>query len=107
MKSYKDFEKRYIGTSDIATLILVGCGENGLNLQELDFGEDNSYSAYICNENNVEIGEHYKKISEFNYWLKIYDDEEKVIEFKADKIVVYRAAMMGCIIHLINNESEV
>lgn len=107
MKSYKEFEKRYIGTSDIATLILVGCGENGLNLQELHFGEDNSYQAYICTENNVEIGEHYKKVSEFSHWLKIYDDEEKVIEFNADKITVYRAAMMGCIIHLINNESEV
>lgn len=101
MKSYKDFPKRYIGDSDIASLILVGCGENGLKLQELSFGEDNSYSAYIIDENDVEIGSHYTKVAEFKNWLRIYDDDGKTTDLAADKIIVYRAAMMGCIIHLI------
>lgn len=43
MKTYKEFEKQYIGDSDIACLILVGCGENGIKLRELHFGEDNSW----------------------------------------------------------------
>lgn len=102
MKTYKEFEKQYIGDSDIACLILVGCGENGIKLRELHFGEDNSYLAYIVGENEVEIGTHYQKVAEFFDWLKIYDDEEMVRKFEAKKIIVYRAAEMGCIIHLIN-----
>lgn len=104
MKTYKDFEKEYIGSSDIASLILAGCGKHGLELKELHFGQDASYLAYIVNENDVEIGNHYHKVAEFESWLKIYDDEELVDKYKADKIIVYRAAEMGCIIHLINNQ---
>lgn len=33
MKSYKEFEKIYIGDSDIASLILAGCDENGLKVE--------------------------------------------------------------------------
>lgn len=106
MKTYRDFTKKYIGASDIASLILVGCGDNGLNLKELSFGEDGSYHAYVVDENNVKIGSHYHKVAEFNSWMKIYDDEELVKVFRAEKIIVYRAAEMGCIIWLYNNRKE-
>lgn len=101
MKNYKDFEKQYIGSSDIASLILVGCDENGLSLKELHFGQDTSYSAYIVDD-EAEIGSHYHKVAEFESWLKVYDDEELVKCFKGNKIIVYRAAEMGCIIQIIH-----
>ena len=104
MKNYKDFEKEYIGSSDIASLILAGYEENkGLSLKELRFGEDGFYNAFIVDEKDVEIGSHYNKVAEFDSWMKIYDDECLVRNFKADKIIVYRAYEMGCIIHLIDN----
>lgn len=61
MKNYKEYEKRFIGSSDIAALILVGCDENGLKTSTLDFGEDGSYMAYVVDE-DAEIGAHYKKL---------------------------------------------
>lgn len=106
MKNYKNYEKKYIGSSDYATLILVGGGDEDLSLKELTFREDNDYLAYVVDE-NAEIGFHYKKIASFTHWLKIYDDTGLVKKFDADKIVVYRACDMGCIIQLIggvNNE---
>ena len=107
MKNYKDFKKEYIGSSDIASFILSGYKENnGLVLKELHFGCDGSYNAYIVDMENVEIGEHYNKIAEYDSWMKIYDDTELVKVFKADKIIVYRAAEMGCIIQLINKMED-
>lgn len=101
MKNYKNYEKSFIGASDIASLILVGCGENGLLLHDLHFGSDGCYDAYIVDSEDVEAGEHYKKVATFKDWLKIYDDSSLVKCFEADKIEVYRAAEMGCIIKLI------
>ena len=51
MKTYKDFEKQYIGNSDVAALIMVGYKKgNGLVTDLLHFGEDGAYSAYIVTE---------------------------------------------------------
>lgn len=101
MKSYKGFEKMYIGESDIASLTMVGFApEQGLTAQLLHFGGDNAYSAYIVDEPDVEIGAHYSLVGCFNSWLKIYDDRELVFERCSDKIEVYRAGEYGCIIHL-------
>ena len=101
MKSYKDFEKMYIGESDIASLTMVGFApEQGLTAQLLHFGGDNAYSAYIVDEPDVEIGAHYSLVSSFDSWLKIYDDMGLVFERCSDKIEVYRAGEYGCIIHL-------
>ena len=58
MKSYKEYEKKYIGMSDIANLILAGSSDNGLKLAVLHFGMDNDYYAYIVDA-DAEIGEHY------------------------------------------------
>lgn len=101
MKTYKDFKKQYIGSSDIASLILAGYKDGeGFITTPLHFGQDRSYSAYIV-EGEAEIGSHYEKRAEFDTWLKIYDDEELVKTFDAKKIIVYRAAEMGCIIQVI------
>lgn len=107
MKKYKDYGKEYIGYSDIASLILAGYDkERGLLLKELHFGCDGSYNAYIVNDKNVEIGSHYNKVAEYDSQMKIYDDQELTKVFKADKIIVYRAAEMGCIIQLVNNMED-
>lgn len=100
MKSYKEYKKEYIGESDIASLILAGFkNEEGLVLKELHFGGDGCYKAYIV-DGEAEIGSHYKKVAEFNTWMKIYDDHSFVAEFKGNKIEVYRVAEMGCIIRV-------
>lgn len=103
MKNYKEFEKEYIGSSDVASLIMSGYVEGkGLDLNELHFVKDGSYYAYIVNEAEATIGNHYHKVAEYKNWLKIYDDLELVRKFRAEKIVIYRAAEMGCIIQLID-----
>jgi hypothetical protein len=102
MKNYKEYDKEYIGGSDIATLVLVGFNrevDNGLKIEPLHFGGDGSYNAYVVDA-DAEIGNHYKEVASFNSWLKIYDDEELTKRFEADNITVYRAAEMGCIIKL-------
>ena len=105
MKTYKDFGKEYIGSSDIASLILAGYVEGkGFEFKKLYFGQDDSYSAYIVEGDDVEIGSHYSKVAEFNSWMKIYDDNELTKSFYADRIVVYRAAEMGCVIQLIHEK---
>ena len=96
MKSYKDFEKIDIGSSDIANLILVGCGDDGIKCIPLHFGGDDDYRAYFCPE-KVEIGAHYEKVAEFKHWMKIYDDEELTFSKRGD-FNVYRAGEYGCII---------
>lgn len=95
MKNYKDYEKVFIGGSNIASLTL----RSPIDATVLNFGEDNNYLAYVVDA-EAEIGEHYKKVYECENWLKIYDDDGLVKEFKADKIEVYRAGEMGCIIRL-------
>ena len=56
MKTYKDYQKWNIGSSDIASLLLLGCNENGAEPMLLTFGSDGDYSAYIIPD-NVDIGE--------------------------------------------------
>ena len=105
MKSYKQFEKTYIGDSDIAALVLVGCDKTDVVARMLNFGEDGTYKAYV-DDSDTEIGNHYNKICSFNHWLKIYDDDGCTAEFKADLIIVYRAGEMGCIIQLVNDDNK-
>ena len=88
--------------SDIATLILAGVGEKGLQLSELRFDGDDSYRAYIVEGGDVVIGSHYRKVAEFRSWMIVYDDYELVKEFAASRIVVYRADGDDCVIQLIH-----
>lgn len=101
MRNYKEFEKYFIGESDIANLILVGCGKSGqIETNQLHFGWDGSYEAYIVNA-NTKIGNHYTKVATFNYWLKIYDDYGLTYTVQAKEINIYRAGEFGCIIQVI------
>lgn len=95
--TYKDYEKTYIGSSDIACLILAGGGEDNAQPVYLKFGEDSAYSAYIV-ESDCPIPAHYTLKYIFKKWMKIYDDDGKVFEIKSDIIKVYRAGSFGCII---------
>lgn len=46
MKNYKEFEQQFIGDSDIATLILVGCrSEEGIKTEQLHFGKEDKELA--------------------------------------------------------------
>lgn len=101
MKNYKDFGKTYIGGSDIASLILVGCvGEDGeLKFFDLHFGGDGDYRAYIVDRETA-IPEHYNKVAEFTDWMRIYDDTSLVAKYDARLIEVFRAGDYGCIIKI-------
>lgn len=107
MKIYKDFEKKDIGVSDIALLIMVGYRKNeGLITEPLRFGGDGCYYAYIINQTedeDVKIDCHYTKVATFNNWLKIYDDSRLTYEVDAKEINIYRAGDYGCIIQIINS----
>ena len=102
MKTYKEYGKITLGYSDIASLTLAGIKEKKeLTSEILQFGSDGNYSAYIVPE-NTEIPEHYKEISAFTDWLRIYDDDSKVADLSADEIKIFRAGNFGLIIQIIN-----
>lgn len=111
-KNYKE-KSLNLGYSDIATLNLVGikaasdysindqlsfvwCGWMGLYVPEfkdteilkhefLRFGGDGCYRAYVIDD-NVEVPEHYKLVSVFKSWLKIYDDRACTLDIDAPVI---------------------
>lgn len=84
------------GASDIASLVLRSHDK----LEELQMGIDANYSAYIIDE-SVEIPSHYNLKHAFTSWLTVFDDEERVGNFYADEIRVYRAGDAGILIQLI------
>lgn len=49
----------------------------------------------------VQIGDHYTLVATFNYWLKIYDDEDRVYYDDAEEFRIYRAGDYGVIIQVI------
>ncbi|MCQ2976985.1 MAG: hypothetical protein MJ232_03115 [archaeon] len=100
-KDHHSYNKEYIGDSDIAALLMVGCSEDGLKSEIINYGEDASYSAYIVDADSL-IPEHYKLVASFECWLKVYDDEVLTNTFRADKINIYRSGMRGTIIQLLN-----
>ena len=94
MKTYRQCPLKSIGSSDIASLTFRG----GDNIGRIDFGGDGAYYAHIC-EDDVEIGDHYKKVVEGTRWLNVYADDG--LYFKLDNVktwAIYRAGMRGCII---------
>lgn len=97
MRDYHTYGKVYIGSSDVATVILAGMKPRGVGTMTLHFGGDDDYSAYLVDE-NAEIGSHYKLKGIFRSWLKVYDDDGLVLDIRAKEIRVYRAGEYGCII---------
>lgn len=100
-EDYKFCVNYFAGSSDIASLLAVGIGEdNKLKTDFVYFGEDGSYKCYLLCKNQ-EVPNHYEKVADFKTWLKIYDDEKVTMNFWADKIAIYRAGEMGFLIKLI------
>ena len=102
MKNYHDYCNLYLGSSDIATLIGVGMSKEGpLTTNTLKFGGDSRYTAHFINE-EFEIPAHYRLECEFEYWLKVYDDERCTLYIRAGKgkpIKIYQSGMYGCLIY--------
>lgn len=106
-KTYKDFEKRYIGSSDIATIIAVGFDTDGkdgacIKTGAIHFGSDGGYSAYYVDDASAEIGAHYEKVFECSNWLKVYDDNGLTlrVDEPGATISIYQAGNFGCIIRV-------
>ena len=98
MKNYKDFEKVYIGSSDIASLAF----RSVCKLEDVRFGGDGCYSAYEVFGDDVEIGAHYRKVFSGDTWLWIFDDTGRAYNsgYHDGMVVdVYQAGGYGCIIH--------
>ena len=103
MKSYRDYDRVYIGSSDIASLTIVAPRDNGDPLaKSLDFGIDSNYFAYLV-DGEAKIGDHYKLVQCCRYWMKVFDDQELTLKLHAPIIKVYRAADCGCIIQCLAN----
>ena len=98
MKNYKEFEQKFIGASDIASLTCRSVND----VFSIDFGKDGTYYAYIV-DGVAEIGEHYTLVKSCKHWLKIFDDCEKTIDIYryGSTINIYRAGEQGCIIQII------
>lgn len=94
---YHSFNRIYIGSSDIATLLAVGPSGKDLLVHQLHFDGDGAYYAYDV-PSNVDIGDHYKLVASFHHWLKIYDDRAVVFDRDAPRFNIYRAGSFGCII---------
>lgn len=98
---YSDYRKISIGTSDIAALTI----RSRYDLFNLTFGGDDTYFAYICDE-NAEIGAHYHLVFEGETWITIFDDNELTFDFHdyGSKIKVYRGGEYGCILQFLNTK---
>ena len=106
MKNYKDFEKIYIGGSDIANITVRYCSKNDMKIKyfNLKFNEDNEYWAHFVDE-PAEIGAHYEKVfDEKIYWAHFIDDENVAAKIACGNLKIYRAGMMGCIVEFIEEK---
>lgn len=82
--------------SDIASLTV----RFPMQATPIHFGGDTTYKAYVITDAQ-EAPAHYTKVLAGAYWCTIYDDEEGVLRLYANKIEIYRAGEMGCLIRLI------
>lgn len=107
MKSYKSCPRIYLGTSDIASLVMSGFDKSvGHRVDVLSFALDSSYSGYLAidySSSLTQIPDHYHLKASYDHWLVIYDDDGKIFDFCSDgcHIDVYRAGDMGCLIHIL------
>lgn len=98
---YKDCDRAYIGDSDVASLTCTYFnGDKGVCSDVISFGGDNSYYAYICKD-DVEIGDHYRKVLSGRTWIRLYDDKGLTYQHHESgyKFDIYRAGDFGVIIH--------
>lgn len=75
MRYYKDYNKSYIGESDIASVVARTWNDSYI----LHFGGDRSYHAYIV-DSECEIPDHYNLKKSFDGpWIMIFDDNRKLL----------------------------
>lgn len=91
----------YLGFSDCASLIAVGCDEKGVISEVIDFGEDSDYYAKILGDDD-KVPDGYKKVWECSYWLSIYDDKTLRFSQRAKKFEIYRSGDISIIIKKYN-----
>lgn len=117
----EDYKKEIVqlGSSDIASLTVVGCTTDGVKADILKMGGDGEYSAYIVRNFKGLLPSHYSTVMEFrcftqfynmdgsrgearamDTWVKIYDDTGLVATFSAKEISILRAGDYGIMIHL-------
>lgn len=102
MKHYKDFAKRFLGGTDIATIKVMTNWEN----YDIATGADSSYWAYWI-DGEAEIGDHYYLLKEIKRvtWLVVADEETINILEKYDNwktLKIYRAGEHGYIFQLLD-----
>ncbi len=112
-KFYKDYEIINLGYSDIANVTIryciateFGADYKGIQYQNIKFGADGSYEAYLVDE-GAEIGAHYKEVINVvgGGWLEIIDDVKKRFNCRFKKgFKVFRAGNYGCIIQILGGE---
>jgi hypothetical protein len=97
MGYYKD-ESHYLGYSDIASIIVRTVNK----LEEVHFGGDGDYSAWIVRGDSAKIPSHYHPVFEDASagWLDIYDDHERTMHELCDACTIYRAGGYGILIHI-------
>lgn len=109
MSYYKDFEKKYLGYSDVAALTIQCAAEkisenpySLLGAFILEFGSDGNYYAYIVH-GDAEIGGHYSlvKTIENCAWIRVFDDDSKQFEYylssEKNTLKIWRAGDYTCI----------
>lgn len=107
MKHYKACPRVFLGSSDIASLVMSGYNKSvGHLVKSLHFNIDSSYRGYLAVDyldSDLMIPDHYHLTASYDSWLVIYDDDGKTFDFHSDAchIDVYRAGDCGCLIHVV------
>lgn len=96
MRDHHEYEKKFIGESDYATLITFSPFGGA---RELKFDEDGAYRAYIV-DGEAKIPQHYRCVSIGAKYMKFYDDTGLAYVAEGDTIKVFRAQKLGCIIQI-------
>ena len=109
-KSYKKKGKS-LGGSDSAMLTVVGGQDDPTGYKPsvadvIQYGGDGEYSAWIVEDSEVEIPDHYHLVFTAIHYLNVYDDYSLVYKARADVINIYRAGERGTIIQLLNKVEE-
>lgn len=92
--------KTYIGSSDIASVYITGSKDGNTVINEIHFGGDDSYHAYMADE-TVIIPDYYRLVADVEGPATITDDYESFAIENKGPIRVYRAGEMGCIIQTV------
>ena len=91
--NYKEYNKIYIGETDVAGFIFKSPNK----LVELHTGSDGAFDAYLV-DGKCDIPRHYSLWEKFNDWLWIYDDTERTAKIISKNIEVYTAGKRGILI---------